>query len=271
MKRKIKFGIFEFLKIAFGILIILPIIIAAVVAFMPEAETLRIPFKLTIDNPTFDNFKYALKYMNVFTYMKNTIIMIAICLPCQIVTALFAAYAFSHFDFPLKNALFTYITLAMMIPGEVVTITVYKMAIQWDLIDTYLGLVMTSLINVGAVFLYRQTMLSLPKSLREAAVLDGCGDMQYFAKILVPLCKTVIVTQGLNSFIGIYNIYMWPMLVTTTSEMRTVQTGLQLIAGAQSPGYTFAGACILLIAPFCIYIFGIEKIQSGMTAGAVKS
>ena len=271
MKRKIKFGIIEFLKIAFGILIIFPIIIAMITAFMPEMETLRIPFKLSIDNPTLENFKYAWKYMSVLAYMKNTIIMILICLPCQIVTALFAAYGFSHFDFPFKNALFTYVMIAMMIPGEVLTITVFKLAVQWDLIDTWLGLVMKSLINVGSVFLYRQTMLSLPKSLREAAVLDGCGDMQYFFKILVPLCKTVIVTQGLNSFIGIYNAYMWPMLVTTTSELRTVQVGLQFVAGAQSPGYTFAGTCLLLIVPFGIYLFGIEKIQSGMTAGAVKS
>lgn len=263
--------LFEVLKILFGILIFLPIIITLIVAFQPEEEVLKIPFRLSVENPTISNFTYALKHMNLFNYMKNTLIMIAICLPSQLITALLAAYAFSHFDFPLKNALFTYITIAMMIPGEVVTITLFKMVIQWDLIDTYRGLVMTSLINVAAVFIYRQSMLSAPKSLWEAAVLDGCGDMKYFMKILVPLCKPVVVTQGLNSFIGIYNNYMWPMLVTTSADMRTVQTGLQNIAGAQSAGYTFAATTILLIMPLCIYLFGIDRIQEGMTAGAVKS
>ena len=272
MKIKSKRFLFGFLKTLLGLVIIFPLIIAVLVGFMPGEDVNVIPFQITLAKASFDNYIYAFKNMNLLVYFKNTFIMIAVCLPAQVMTALMAAYAFSYFDFPLKNMWFTIMLMVMMIPGEVVTISIYKMIMNWGLIDTYTGLTITGLINVGAMFMFRQTMLAIPKSLWEAAKIDGCGDVKYFFTIAVPLCKTIIITQVLNGFIGIYNNYMWPLLVTSKDAMRTIQTGVAAITmSGEHYGVVLAASTITLIIPMLIYVFGLDSIVEGMTAGAVKN
>lgn len=268
---KIKSGILEFVRIFLGICMVAPIIIALIVAFMPKADILASPFKLTLENATITNYIEAFQYMNLGTYMKNTFVMILVCLPARLFTSMLAAYAFSHFEFPLKSVWFAILLMVMMIPGEVLEVTLFKMILKWNMIDTYAGLTITGLTDVSAVFLFRQTMQSVPKELREASTIDGCGDMKYFFSILVPVCKTMVVTFALRSFVGIYNSYMWPLLVTTKDEMRTIQTGVASIAWSSHDGLTLAAATITSIIPLLIYFFGMDEIVEGMTAGAVKS
>lgn len=250
---------------------VFPIILALVVAFMPKADILVTPFKLTLENATLQNYIEAFQYLNLWTYLKNTFVMIIVCIPARIITSLLAAYAFSHFDFPFKSVLFAILLMVMMIPGQVLQVTLFKMILKWNMIDTYAGLTITGLTDVGAVFLFRQTMQSTPKELREAATIDGCGDMRYFFSILVPICKTMVVTFALRAFVNVYNSYMWPLLVTTRDEMRTVQTGVASIAWSSHDGLTLAAATITSIIPLLIYFFGMDEIVEGMTAGAVKS
>ncbi len=271
MKRKYKTAISEGLKIALGILMIFPVIIMVIAAFQPKEEILAIPFHLSIHNPTLDNFRYTFQYMELLTYLKNTFIVIGICLPAQLITSLLAAYAFSFFDFPLKKTLFTILLMSMMIPGEVVIMTLYKMIISWNMINTYAGLTITHLVSVGAVFLFRQNMLSLPPSLWEAARMDGCGYMRYFVKILVPLCKTLIVARVMESFIAMYGSHLWPLMVTTKNSMRVVQVGIASIVGAEHYGIVLAAACVVLVIPILIFVFGMERITEGLTSGAVKN
>lgn len=271
MKRKSKQTISEILKIALGIVIIFPLIIMAITAFMPKAEVLSIPFKLSIKNPTVDNFVYVFEYMEVLTYLKNTFIVIGVCVPMQIITSLLAAFAFSYFEFPFKKTIFTLLLMSMMIPGEVVLMTLFKMIVKWDLVNTYASLIITHLVSVGATFMFRQNMLSLPKSLWEAARMDGCGYMKYFASILVPLCKPLIAARILESFIYTYNSHLWPTLVITTNSMKTVQVGIAGITGAEHYGIVLAATASVLLIPILIFVFGMDKISEGLTAGAVKS
>ncbi len=271
MKRKNKAAISEALKILLGIAMVFPLIIMLIAAFQPKMEILSVPYHLSVKSPTLDNFIYTIKYMDLPVYLKNTFIVIAVCVPVQILTSLLAAYAFAFFDFPLKKTLFTILLMSMMIPGEVVIMTVYKMIISWDLINTYAALIITHLVSVGAVFMFRQNMLSLPRSLWEAARMDGCGYMRYFAKIMVPLCRTLIVTRVLESLIAMYNSHLWPLMVTTKNSMRTVQVGIASIVGAEHYGIVLAAACLTLIIPLAIFIVGLDHITQGLTAGAVKS
>ncbi|MBQ8803916.1 MAG: carbohydrate ABC transporter permease [Tyzzerella sp.] len=271
MKKKTKIAASELIKIALAFIMIFPVIIAVVVSFQTMDEIYRLPYQLTLENPSWDNYIYAFENMNLFVYLKNTLVQILMRVPCQIITSLLAAYAFSYFEFPFKNTLFAIMIAAMMIPGEAVTITVFKMVVKWQLVDTYWGLSITGLVSVGAAFMFRQAMLSVPRSLWEAARMDGCGRMQYFARILVPVCKSIIVSQTILSLIGTYNDYMWPLLVTTRDAMRTVQTGIVYLTGVANTGYTMAAVLIVLMLPLLLFVFGLDYIMEGVTAGAVKS
>lgn len=261
----------DLVKILIGIIFVLPIILGVLISFMPKSDIIRMPFRIDLHNATIENYIHSFKYMNVGTYLKNSFIMVGIELPCKIFTGLLAAYAFSHFEFRGKNFLFTMTLMVMMIPGEVITMTLFKMIMSWRLIDTYAGLSITGLVDVAAVFMFKQNMQSVPKALHEAAIIDGCGPIKYFFHILIPVCKTIIVAYGLRCFVNVFNSYMWPLLVTTKDEMRTIQTGVAQLSWSSHPGLVFAAAIISSIIPLVIYFFGMDFIVEGMTAGAIKN
>lgn len=269
--RKLKKGLaFNILKLVCVGMIVLPVLVAIIVSFQSEREVLNIPFRLSVANPTFDNYIYAWKNMDLFSYMKNTFVEIIIVVPFQIVTALMSAYAYSYFEFPGKNLLFTIMLASMMIPGETTMMTNFKTIANWNMVNTYTGLVIISLTNSGAVFMFRQCMLSIPKSMWEAARVDGCGRMRFLIRILAPLCKSLIVAQAMMSFIGVYGDYMWPLLIMTNKNMRTIQTAVEMFRSASHAGVLFAAVIITLSIPVTLFIFGLDFIMEGMTAGAVK-
>lgn len=273
MTVKIKEYISMLGRIAIGILICLPIILAIFFSLQSNSELGSIDMHVIPQNPTIENYIYVLQNVPVFTYLKNSLIMLAICIPCQIIMGSLAAYVFAFFEFPLKGFLFSLYLAVMMIPGEVVITANYATIQNMGLIDTYAGLTITGLVDIGCIFLLRQQMMTIPKALREAARLDGCGDIRFYFRIAMPLSKSIIVAQVLSSFITIYNSYLWPRLVTSTDEMRTVQTGIaNLIRDTgRNTGSVLAGAILSMIIPVIIYVFGIKRIVEGMTAGAVKS
>lgn len=268
---KMKAVIFEILKILTGIVFISPILIACLAAVMPKESINAMPFTLNFQGLSFDSLIYAVKNLNLNIYVKNTFVMVMVTVPMQIITSLLAAYAFSHFEFRFKNLLFTIMLASMMVPGEVIIVTNYKTIMRWGLIDTYLGLVITSLVSSSAVFMFRQTMASMPKSLWDAARIDGCGNMRYFTQILSPMCKSTIVAYALRGFIAAYNSYMWPMLVTTTPKMQTIQSGIVRLYGSEHEGIVMAAAMFTSLIPILVFSFGMDKITEGMTAGAVKN
>lgn len=121
----------------------------------------------------------------------------------------------------------------------------------------------------------RQCMMTLPKELWEAAKMDGCGKIRYLFKCVFPLSKSTISALAINSFIAIYGAYLWPLMVTRSNEMQTIQMGMvSLMSGMEMGnryGIVLAGAVVSMIIPISAFIFGQDYIVEGMTAGAVKS
>ena len=261
------------LKIVFGFLWILPIFLALVFSFYPNTNFVKFPLSVTTDRVTIENYIFVIQNVPFVRYMINTMIILLICLPCQVILSSSAAYAFSFLNIPMKETLFSVMLAGMMIPGEVTLVANYLMVQKLGLIDTYFGMVVTSLVGAGSIFMLRQTMLSLPKELSEAAIMDGCGKIRFYVKFALPLSKSILSAMMITSFIGIYNSYYWPLLVTTKEDCRPIQVGMaQLIADAYSRyGFVLAGAFICMIIPVVMFFFGQDKIVEGMTAGAVKS
>lgn len=261
------------LKILVGLVYIIPVFIAIAYSIHPNVDFAKGNLSLIPDAPTFENYQYIFENVPTLNYFKNTLIMIIICIPCQMFLNTVAAYAFSYYEFPCKNLLFTVFLTSMMIPGEV-TIIANLLTIQsLNLVNTYLGMTITSLTGVAGIFMLRQNMMSLPKELWEAAKMDGCGKNLYLFKVVFPLSKSVISALAINSFIGVYGAYLWPLLVTTTNEKHTIQIGMaNLMSGTGSRyGYVLAGAVVSMIIPVLSFIIGQDYIVKGMTAGAVKS
>ena len=123
-----------------------------------------------------------------------------------------------------------------------------------------------------AIFMMRQYFLQLPKDIKEAAIMDGCGHMRFLLQIGVPMAIPTISALAITEFIGVYNRYFWPMLIAQTKEMQTIQIGMAMLVDVETANYgnILAGAMICIIAPVIVFLFAEDYIIKGMTAGAVK-
>ena len=260
-------------KIVFGFVWIMPIFLALIFSFYPNINFMRIPLSFVTDRVTIENYMFVFQNVPIFRYLINTMVIIIICIPCQVILSSSAAYAFSFLNIPMKETLFSIMLAGMMIPGEVTLVANYMTVQRLGLIDTYMGMVVTSLVGAGSIFMLRQTMLAIPKEMSEAAIMDGCGQLRFYVKFALPLSKSMLSAMMITSFISIYNSYFWPLLVTTKEECRPIQVGMaQLTADAFSRyGFVLAGAFISMLIPVVMFFFGQDKIVEGMTAGAVKS
>ena len=183
-----------------------------------------------------------------------------------------AAYAFSFLAFRGKNFLFLVFLSTMMIPWEATIIPNYLTirALHWS--DTYMGLTAPYLATAFGTFLLRQFFLSIPKDLHDAAIIDGCSDLRFLLTIVIPLARPALGTLAVYSFLQAYNQYLWPLLVTSDKNMRTVQIGIAMLQDEERFAWNvvMAGVVIVMIPTFLLFIFGNRQLIRGLTAGAVK-
>ena len=271
-KRQLRGGASYALKVLIGLLFISPMIIGLLFSFQSDSQLGAAPLRLITENPTIENYIEVFRKVPLLHYLKNTAVVCVVAICAQVVFSSLAAYAFVYFDFPLKKQLWTLILMTMMVPGEVVVITNYVTAQNLHLINTYAGLFITSMISGTAIFMMRQYYMQLPKDFKEAAVLDGCGDIGFLFRVATPLSIPTISALAVYLFVHIYNAYFWPLLVTNKDTMRTIQIGISFLVTGDiiSYGQILAGAMVAILPSVIAYIFGQDYIIKGMTAGGIK-
>ena len=271
-KRQLRGGGSYALKVLIGLLFISPMIIGLLFSFQSDSQLGAAPLRLITENPTIENYIEVFRKVPLLHYLKNTAVVCVVAICAQIVFSSLAAYAFVYFDFPLKKQLWTLILMTMMVPGEVVVITNYVTAQNLHLINTYAGLFITSMISGTAIFMMRQYYMQLPKDFKEAAVLDGCGDIGFLFRVATPLSIPTISALAVYLFVHIYNAYFWPLLVTNKDTMRTIQIGISFLVTGDiiSYGQILAGAMVAILPSVIAYIFGQDYIIKGMTDGGIK-
>ena len=273
-RRKTARDIFDYvLRVLMGICFISPLAIGILFSFVPNEYLNSLPsFDTILQHFTLENYQHLFSTIPVLRYVSNSLTLCLIIISMQIIVSCLAAYAFSTFKFPGKDFFFNLVLVAMMIPGQVTTITNYLTVSSMGLVNTYLGLCIPYFVGGTAIFMMRQFFLTLPKELKEASLLDGCGDMRFLFKIAIPLAVPTIASLAIYIFIDIYNLYFWPMLVAQDQDMFTVQIGMAMLvsSGSVEYGRVLAGAVISIIIPLVAFVIGESYLIKGMTAGAVK-
>lgn len=270
--KKLQSVLFQIFAVVLGFIIIFPIIYAFFISIMPADQILSKPPKLIPSSITLDNYKKAIESTNLGRYMLNSLLLAGISSVIRIITASMAAYAFSFFEFKGKGLLFTLTMGTIMIPGDVVLVTNYQTVAKMGLVNTYLGMMIIFMVSALNIFIMRQNFLSFSKEVKEAAELDGCGNFRFFATILLPLNKPVLTTVFISAFIGTWNTYLWPMLVTNDDAMRTVQVGVTMLNFPDGTVYgPIMAASILVLLPVALmFIIFRRQIVGGLMGGAVK-
>lgn len=271
-KKRIRKTVLVCVNILFALFMLFPLLYSVSVSIMPGDELFTMYLNILPSNPTFENYVRAFTQVPLVRFILNSFLVAGCITIGQIITCSLAAFAFSFLEFKGKNFLFMLVMATMMVPGEAVIISNYLTVSSMGILDTYIVLILPSLTSAMGIFLFRQFYMTFPISLYESAKLDGCGNLRFIVKILIPLTKSAIGAMAVYTFINAWNMYMWPLLVTGSEEMRTVQIGISMLnsVDAQSITLMMAGVVAIIIPSMVIFIVGQKQLISGMFSGAVK-
>lgn len=272
-KKRIGSVLYQVICLSIGLIIAFPILYAIGISFMEPSEILTKSIHLIPNQLQLSNYTQALRLTRLGRYMINSTIISLISSIVRVLLASLAAFAFAFFEFKGKKFLFLLSMSTMMIPGDVVLISNYKTVAAMKLTNTYMGMMIIFFVSVINIFMIRQSFLSLSKELLEAAKIDGCSNFRIYRTIILPISKPVLATVFISSFVVTWNTYLWPMLVTSSDSMRTVQAGIAMLSSADGGtiyGPIMAASTLVLIPTILIFVIFQKQIVGGMVSGAVK-
>lgn len=272
-QKKTAFLVLQYALLIIGALVVIyPILYGIGISLMNSGEAASYPPHVIPQHIYLGNFKKAMDIAPLGQFMFNSFIVSLIVTLAQLVTASLAAYAFAFLEFPYKNTLFIVFLSTMMIPGESTLIPNYLTMRSLGWINTYQGLTLPFMATAFGTFLLRQFFLTLPKELFDAARIDGCGKFRFLWAIVLPLARPALGTLGIYAFITTWNQYLWPLLMTNDTSMRTVQIGIGMLQFQDATiwNVVMAGVVIILLPSLLALILGQKQLIKGLTSGAVK-
>ena len=251
-----------------ALLWIVPLAYAVWAAIHPPAFEAR--FDLTAPL-TLANFTSAWDQAPFARYFLNTILLVAIILSTQLVLCTLAAFAFARLEFPGKSILFALILMQLLVMPDILLVENYRTMRSLGLVDTILAIGLPYFASGFAIFLLRQTFMTIPKELDEAARIEGCSLLGLLWRVYVPLGKPAMLAFGLVSVSHHWNNFLWPLIITNSVETRPLTVGLSVFATTDS-GTSWAvinAATLMTSAPLLLgfFLFQRQFVQSFMRAG----
>lgn len=224
------------------------------------------------DGSFFDNYISILMDTNFVRYMANTLLYAAILIVLGIIVNGLAGYALAKINFPFRDQWLLVILMLLIVPTETVITIHFLFIAKLGLLDTVVGYILPMIVNPFNIFLFRQVFVSLPDDVYEAAQLDHCGPVKYFFTMVLPMSKTVVATVSVFTFLGVWNDYLWPSLVFTSSDLLTAQIGLNSITANDNTtmGQTLAVITLVTIPVIIIYALFSKQIVAGVMSTGSK-
>ena len=233
----------------------------------------RIP-KFFTASPTIENYIHAFTEVPLARYFANTVLFTLITTFVMVAVTVLAAFAFSRLNFRGKNLLFTGFLALMMIPNELVIITNFRTVTSWGLRNTFAGLILPSITSVFYIYLLKENFEQIPDTLYSAAKVDGCSDLHYLTRVMIPICKPTIVTVVILKVIECWNSYVWPRLITDNSLYFLVSNGIQEIRengfGRENIPAMMAAVVVISLPLIVLFLIFHKKIMEGVSRGGTK-
>lgn len=255
-------------------LMIFPLVIVVIVSFTPNAVTQTWPPKVIPSAWTLDNYTSLFQRLPIGRELLNTIVFAGAVTIISVFFDSLAAYGLSRVDFKGRGILLAVLIATMMIPGMALLIPVYKLLGSMGLVNSYLGIIIPRMADVGGIFLLRQFFISIPKDLDNAARIDGAGEFRIFAQIILPNAVPAILTVGMFNFMGNWNDLLWPLIMTSKPETRTITAGLAMLTGHGSSvtpyGVVMAGALISALPLLIVFFFVQKRFVEGIAMTGMK-
>ncbi|NTV36324.1 MAG: carbohydrate ABC transporter permease [Anaerolineaceae bacterium] len=214
-----------------------------------------------IPNPfRWENYTEVLGKIKFGLYGWNTLKITTAVTIGRLITASLAGYAFARLRFPGKNFIFILTLITMMIPSQITMIPNFIIMRNLGLVDTHLGVILPQLADPFGIFLMRQFFLSFPSELEDAAKLDGCNPLMFYLTILLPNSKPILATLAVMTFQGVWNDFLWPLVMLTSEGNRTLAVGLSYLIGQYTTRWDILMAgSVLTVLPIIILFFVLQK------------
>jgi multiple sugar transport system permease protein len=218
------------------------------------------------------NFHNLFIQMPFLRFLVNSFFVSCATVLVQLFFASLAGFALAKYTFRGKRTIEIMMLLTMMIPGYVLLAPLYELIYRFGLMDSHLGLIVPTAVNVFGIFLFRQSMLGIPDDLLAAGRIDGCSEFRIYWEIALPVSRPMIGAFSLISFMLAWNNFLWPQLILHTRGLYTLPIALNQMLGLYSREYgTMMAGTFLCIIPVMILFFMLQReFISGLTAGAVK-
>jgi len=253
------------------VLLVGPFIIMVAASFQEARTYFTGPWDWLPTEPTWLNYEILFSRSSVIRWTLNSLLISTIPVAGSILFSLLLGYIFAKKYFRGREIIFWMFLASIMIPFQVTLAPLYLImnAIGW--IDTYWVLMVPQLLNVTGIFLMRQFIQSIPESLEEAAVIDGCTPWQVVWHVIMPLSRTAIATLGTLGFITAWNNFLYPLIFTASESMRPLTVGLATFADTTSSfGINMAAATINFVPTFVIFLIFQKHFVKGIAMGGMK-
>ena len=225
-------------------------------------------------SPTLENYENAFTAVPLGGYLLNTLIFAVATTAIMVVVSTLAAYAFAQLKFRGKNLLFGLFLSMMMIPSELVVITNFVTITNWDMRNSFPGLILPSITSVFYIYLLKESFEQVPDELYRAAKVDGTSDLKYLWKVMIPICRPTIVTITILKLIECWNSYVWPRLITDDQAYFLVSNGIQEIRengfGRENVPAMMAAVVVISVPLILLFLAFRNKIMEGVSRGGMK-
>lgn len=258
----------------FAAVVLFPLVYMLAWSFGPAQETASSSYAIFPKTWTWDSYKYFFQSSQYSVkWLWNSFVVAAATVVSNVIFASMAGYAFSKVRFKGNKFLFFFILMAMMIPYQVTQVPLYILFVnRFKMTNTFAALILPGCVTSYNIFLSKQFFSGIPTALIENAKVEGASQLRIFRSIILPLSKTVLAVMAINTFMGNWNTFFWPFLVTSKESMYTIQVGLKTFKFANGTMLSpmMAGATISALPMFVLF-FSLQKyFLEGVTIGAVK-
>ncbi|WP_369018591.1 carbohydrate ABC transporter permease [Thermatribacter velox] len=244
------------------------------VSLKPSGQVYEYPPRLIPSPATFENYFTAWEKASFSRYFLNTTIFAVVGTCATLILCSLGGYVFAKLKFPGRNLLFVVVLSTMMLPFFSVLVPLFLIVKNLGLINTFAGLVLPGVVNGYFIFLFRQFFSMLPDDLIEAARIDGCSEFRIFLQVILPLAKPALATVAIFGFMNRWNALVWPLVVLTDPDKRTLQVGLAIFQGEQLTGAQWnelmAASVISLLPTVVVFLLAQKYFTTGIALTGIK-
>jgi multiple sugar transport system permease protein len=257
---------------AFALAVVFPFIWMLLTSVKPESEVVKYPPQLLPDVWTLEAYTNIWQRVPFGRFFLNSLLFAGGVTLISLFLDSLTAYALSRLQFPGRDVIFIIILIALMLPFQVTFIPLYVTVHELGLLNTFGGLIIPRATNAFGIFMLRQFFSTLPRELDDAARIDGASELYIYSRIVLPLSKPALATLAVFHFMYNWNDFLWPLLITSTTDMRTLPAGLALFMGQHVVEYAvlMAGATLALAPLFVAFLFAQRYFVQGIALTGLK-